>query len=416
MEKEKKLQILSDIIEMETVGDNEKDICDYFKKLFDEYDIPSEVVELDEGENRANFVAELEGDGEGKTLVYSGHLDVVSAGDVDDWKHDPFKLTEEDGIIYGRGVTDMKSGSAAIAIAMIELKESGESFNGKLRLILTSGEESEMPGSEKADERGDMKDADALVVAEPSNGAIITAHKGSFQYKITIKGKESHSSMPQLGINSIDIARKIMDGIAQASDGYVAEHEDDALDKTFNVFTRIDGGDQVNSVPAKTILYGNARTTNAFDNDKFLEIVEKVIKEVNDETKGEISIDVLENAIPVVRPKDSDLIKAIQKANETHDYDEAWAKAAKKYLEEKDIDVDIDKLQKAYEENPHPILTADGVTDASFLLKSNEKADFALFGPGIAPVAHQVDEFMFLEDYYAYCEKFVLIAKAYLND
>lgn len=428
MDKDKKQQILSDIIAMETVGDNEKEVCEYFKSLFDEYDIPSEVVELEDGENRANLVAELKGDAEGKTLVYSGHADVVSAGDPEDWSHDPFELAEEDdGRIFGRGVTDMKAGLAAMAIAMVELKENNEKLNGTLRLIITSGEESEMPGSEAANERGDMKDADALIVSEPSNGAIVTAHKGSFQYKITVTGKEAHSSMPQLGINSIDITRQLMDKIDEKITDYLEDHKDEDLGETFNVFTRMDGGDQVNSVPAKTILFGNARTTNTFDNEAVLDIVKSSIEEVSENTKGKISVDVLEDAEAIVRPEDSTLVEAIQKANKEQDHDEAWAVAFKQLLEEKDPaslglpkelikDIDVDTLIKKYEENPHPVFKADGVTDASFLLKDNSDADFALFGPGISPLAHKVDEFMYLDDYLAYCEKYALIAKHYLND
>ena len=51
-------------------------------------------------------------------------MDVVSEGDRQQWKYDPFKLTEEDGFLYGRGAADMKSGLAALAIALIEINNS----------------------------------------------------------------------------------------------------------------------------------------------------------------------------------------------------------------------------------------------------------------------------------------------------
>ena len=53
-------------------------------------------------------------------------MDVVSEGNHDDWTYDPFTLTEDQGYLYGRGAADMKSGLAALAIALIEIKESGK--------------------------------------------------------------------------------------------------------------------------------------------------------------------------------------------------------------------------------------------------------------------------------------------------
>ncbi|MGK9070581.1 M20/M25/M40 family metallo-hydrolase, partial [Staphylococcus warneri] len=111
--KEDKIQILSDMIEINTENDNELEVCKYLKSLLSKYDIDSKILEVDD--NRANLIAEI-GDGSPK-LGISGHMDVVDAGDHNEWKHDPFKLTEEDGKLYGRGTTDMKGGLAALVIA-----------------------------------------------------------------------------------------------------------------------------------------------------------------------------------------------------------------------------------------------------------------------------------------------------------
>lgn len=72
-------------------------------------------------EHRANFVAEI---GSGSPiLALSGHMDVVDAGNQDNWTYPPFQLTEKDDKLYGRGTTDMKGGLMALVIALIELKE-----------------------------------------------------------------------------------------------------------------------------------------------------------------------------------------------------------------------------------------------------------------------------------------------------
>ncbi|WP_251360906.1 M20/M25/M40 family metallo-hydrolase, partial [Staphylococcus aureus] len=95
-------------------------------------------------EHRANFVAEI---GSGSPiLALSGHMDVVDAGNQDNWTYPPFQLTEKDDKLYGRGTTDMKGGLMALVIALIELKEQNQLPQGTIRLLATAGEEKEQEG------------------------------------------------------------------------------------------------------------------------------------------------------------------------------------------------------------------------------------------------------------------------------
>ena len=115
---EEKVQILSDIVAMNTVNDNEIEVCQYLQDLFKQHGIDSRIQELDE--HRGNLIAEI---GEGSPVLgISGHMDVVPEGKHEQWTYDPFTLTEDDGMLYGRGAADMKSGLAALAIAMSEIK------------------------------------------------------------------------------------------------------------------------------------------------------------------------------------------------------------------------------------------------------------------------------------------------------
>ena len=95
-------------------------------------------------------------------------MDVVSEGNHDDWTYDPFTLTENQGYLYGRGAADMKSGLAALAIALIEIKESGKLTQGTIKFMATVGEEMEQSGSQQLFEKGYADDLDALLIAEPS--------------------------------------------------------------------------------------------------------------------------------------------------------------------------------------------------------------------------------------------------------
>ncbi len=153
---------LKEIIRIDSTLGNEKEVADYIKILLDDAGIPYEEITYAEG--RTQLVATLEGTGEGKVLGISGHMDVVPVGE-NEWEYDPFSATEVDGKIYGRGSSDMKSGVMAAVVAMINLKESGTAFNGKLKLLLTAGEETSAVGSEQLTELGYADYLDALLVA-----------------------------------------------------------------------------------------------------------------------------------------------------------------------------------------------------------------------------------------------------------
>lgn len=137
-EKEK-IQMLADIVEMNTVNDNEIEVARYLKKLFEDHGIQAEIDEVEE--NRVNLIASI---GEGSPVVgISGHMDVVSEGDPDDWDYPPFELTEKDGMLYGRGTSDMKAGLLGLAIAMIDIKENDALPKGTIKFMATAGEEME---------------------------------------------------------------------------------------------------------------------------------------------------------------------------------------------------------------------------------------------------------------------------------
>ena len=95
-------------------------------------------------------------------------MDVVDPGNLAAWDNDPFTMTEKDGKLFGRGITDMKAGLAALVIAMIELKKQGLPKKGTIRLLATAGEEVGEEGSAAFYRDHYMEDAAGLLIAEPS--------------------------------------------------------------------------------------------------------------------------------------------------------------------------------------------------------------------------------------------------------
>jgi acetylornithine deacetylase or succinyl-diaminopimelate desuccinylase len=283
MNKEERIKHLQEIIRIPSENDNEIEVAKYYQKLLEEHGIESKLVEY--SPTRQNLIAEIKGENPGKVLVFSGHMDVVDAGDFNDWTYPPFEGFIEDGKMYGRGTTDMKAGLTALVIAMIELKESGKLKNGTVRLVATVGEEIGMLGSKQLTEEGYVDDADAIIIAEPKlgDGKVVTAHKGSVQYEIISYGRSAHSSIPENGINSL---QQIVDFIQLTNPRFeeaASVAENDKLGRMLNAYTVINGGDQINSIPAITKLRGNGRTIPEVDNDVFLDVINSSIEEMNEQ-------------------------------------------------------------------------------------------------------------------------------------
>lgn len=378
-EKEK-LKILADAIKIRTENDNEAKLAKYFQELLKKYGIESKLVHYNP--QRASLVCDLDGSmGSGKMLVVSGHLDVVTAGDESEWTYTPFGGEIHDGKMYGRGTTDMKAGLCALIIAMIELKEEGANFKGKIRLAATVGEEVGMYGSKQLVEEGYIDGADGFLIAEPSSSnRIINAHKGSLQYEIIATGKPAHSSMPEIGIDSIQL---MVDYINETNKRFAKafnEAENKQLGKTLNVNTVIDGGTQINSVAGKTILKANARCVPEVNNDKVVEIIEEVISDLNSKNQGKLELNILQNNPNAVSEKDNDLVKAI-----------------------------LNSLDKKI-----PVEALAGATDASNFGRISDKYDLAIFGPGEASVAHIIDEFVEVDDYLKFIDVYKNTIKNYL--
>lgn len=107
----------------------ERDVAQYICDLFRSEGIESETVEVMPG--RCNVIARLPGNGSGRSLMLSGHLDTVPAYDMED----PFSGRIDNGKLYGRGACDMKGPLASMIAAMIGIHRSGISLRGDLLFV-----------------------------------------------------------------------------------------------------------------------------------------------------------------------------------------------------------------------------------------------------------------------------------------
>lgn len=350
-----KIQIFADLVKIKSVNDHEIEVAQYLQRLFADHGIKATLMPL--SATRSNLVAEI--GTSGPVLGISGHMDVVTPGDLEQWDTDPFDLTEKAGKLYGRGATDMKSGLAAMAIAMIEIKAAKTLTHGRIRLMATVAEEVGETGSQQFYTAGTMKDVDALLIGEPSGYNIAFAHKGSIDVRIKSIGKAAHSSMPEQGYNALD---PLIELLSQANHDFRESdrHNDLLGDLVFNA-TILQGGNQVNSIPAQAETEMNIRSIPEYDNVAAIETLQKLVDEQN--AKGaKLDMSVFMSQNPVQSPKDTKLSNLAAKIGES------------------------------FAGQPIPKVAIPAVTDASNLLKGKPSDfPFIMFGPG-NDTPHQVNE------------------------
>jgi len=151
---------------------------------------------------RGSLVARLRGSGGGRTLVMNGHLDIGPIGTG--WTRDPLGAEIADGKIYGRGVSDMKSGVAAMVSAARAVALSRIPRRGDLILMPTADESSggRLGMGHLVKTLRGLR-ADMAVVGEPTVGDVCLAHRGAVWAEIVVSGKSGQASRPASGINAI---------------------------------------------------------------------------------------------------------------------------------------------------------------------------------------------------------------------
>lgn len=159
--------------------------------------------------DRPNVVAVFKGSGSGgRSLLLNGHVDTVDTGNLELWTSDPFTCTERDGLLYGRGVADMKGGLAAAILALEALKETGVKLAGDVIFTSVVDEEAGGNGTLAIVEKGYR--ADGALIMEPTNLEIHAANRGAFLARFTVVGKPIHACLKGFGVNAIDKAMMLI--------------------------------------------------------------------------------------------------------------------------------------------------------------------------------------------------------------
>jgi succinyl-diaminopimelate desuccinylase len=152
-------------------------------------------------------------------FCYAGHTDVVPVGDPNNWTVDPFAAEVIDGVLYGRGASDMKAGIAAFVAAVARFTEArGRDFGGSISLLITGDEEGVgINGTRKMlgwlEEKGET--LSECLVGEPTNPTRLgemmkIGRRGSLVGYLTVYGTQGHTAYPHLADNAIDRLLKML--------------------------------------------------------------------------------------------------------------------------------------------------------------------------------------------------------------
>ena len=225
-------------------------------------------------------------------LLLSGHLDCVPA-DFSEWKTDPWVLTENKGLLYGRGTVDMK-GFDALAINQLASVDVN-SLEAPLGIILTHDEEVGSWGASSFSEKYEGAPLPkSCVVGEPSERNVVHQHKCSGNFYITVLGKSGHSGDPANGDNAITRATIVLKNL----DSLRLKMENEQFDNLehfqlpFPVLsvTTVNGGRALNVIPDKVVIGGGVRI---LPGQNIEDITNRIQDEIGSKDNGNIIFELI---------------------------------------------------------------------------------------------------------------------------
>jgi succinyl-diaminopimelate desuccinylase len=221
----------------------------------------------------------------GPVLAFLGHVDVVPSGPEADWTSKPFEPTVRDDKLYGRGAADMKSGVAAMVVALEQFATAHPDHAGTVALLLTSDEEgpSNLDGVRRVAQyfRDTGQRIDWCLVGEPTakerlGDLIRVGRRGSLSGVLTVRGVQGHVAYPQLARNPIHLFAPPLAELAGTTwDG----GNDDFPPTSFQVSNVNAGTGAYNVVPGSLVAHFNFRFGTASSAASLRERTEAILEQ-----------------------------------------------------------------------------------------------------------------------------------------
>ena len=331
-------------------------IADYLKDI-------GFTIEVKEFNNVKNMIARY--GTKSPVFAFVGHTDVVAVGDITKWKTDPFQLTEDNGILYGRGTSDMKGSIACMLNSIKKFIHHNKDFDGSIVMILTSDEEGPAQNGIKKlvnDNILESYDIEMCLVGEPSSktklgDTIKNGRRGSLSAKLQIKGVQGHIAYPHNALNPIHKFTPALDDLIN--------HEYDSGNQYF---------------PPTSFQVSNLNSGIGLSN---------VIPGI---------LDIEFNVRYSTETNDSEIKKTVLNTLKKHnlDYTIEWQHSGEPYLTTKKDFLDCCIKAIEYETKDTPDVTTDGGTsDGRFMAKiCDQVIEFGLINKSI----HKINEHTTVND------------------
>lgn len=266
-----------------------------------------------------NLFARWGAKGNTKSFGFNGHTDVVPIGNASDWSMPPFGAEIKDGIMYGRGTTDMKSGVAAFAAAAIDFVRDTPP-DGSIILAITGDEEGDAEDGTTS-LLDYMKDhgerMDVCLVGEPTcpdemGDMMKIGRRGSMNAQFRIVGKQGHSAYPHRANNPLNAMVRLMDLLASYELDQGTDHFDAS---TLAVVTIDTGNPATNVIPAACTSAVNIRFNDLHSGASLTKWLEQHTTDIRAAFGVQIEVDIKISGESFITPPGplSDLVsKAIE--------------------------------------------------------------------------------------------------------
>ncbi len=232
-------------------------------------------------------------------LCFAGHTDVVPSGPREEWQTDPFEPIIRDGIMYGRGTADMKSGLAAMTVAAERFIAKHPNHKGTLAFLLTSDEEGpSVDGTRRVMQvlEARPEKIDWCVVGEPSSGdklgdTVKIGRRGSLSGKLTVHGVQGHVAYPHLAENPVHL---LAPALAELASREWDKGNEFFQPTTFQVSNLSAGTGAPNVIPGEL----KARFNIRFSTEQTVEKMQATITEILDRHKVNYTLEWFVSGLP----------------------------------------------------------------------------------------------------------------------
>ena len=362
------LQLAKELIRFPSVTPVDAGVMSFLEKKLKKLGFKTKILEFKEKNTKPvkNLYARL--GNKSPNFCYAGHLDVVPAGNLNDWTVNPFKPSIKNGHLIGRGANDMKSSIAAFVTAVSKFIQKNKKFNGSISLLITGDEEGvAINGTKKVVEylKKKKEKINFCLVGEPTNpnklGEMIKiGRRGSITGKLTVIGVQGHVAYPNRANNPSTALVQILKELKGIKfDKGTKDFQPTNLEITkINIDNSAD-----NVIPGLAHASFNIRFNNKHSSNTLKSKINKIVKKICNKNKSKYKIEYNVSGEAF-----------LTSPNETT------------YM----IQNTIKKITKIKPK----LSTTGGTSDARFIRKISPCLEFGLVGKTM----HKVDEVVALKD------------------